>query len=585
MLPGPTGPTLGEDESYKLDVSPEGARIQAPTVDGALHGLETFSQLVSPTAGGFAVPAIHIEDRPRFPWRGLMLDVSRRWMPLEVVYRNLDAMAAVKLNVFHWHLSDDQGFRVESVRFPKLHVRGSGGDYYSQEEVRQVVAYARDRGIRVVPEFDIPGHTQSWLAAYPELAAGPPPGPGPYGVGRTWGIYDPVLDPTREETYQFLDTLISEIARLFPDPYFHIGGDEVRATQWDASPTIQAFAREHKLNGAHGLQAYFNQRIQKILEKNGKLMIGWDEILHPDLPSSIVIQSWRGQKSLADTVREGRRGILSWGYYLDHLETAGQHYGVDPLGGQATGLTPEEAARVLGGEACMWAEYVSDETVDSRIWPRAAAIAERLWSPKEVTDVDSMYARMESVSRWLEWTGVRHRSNYGPMLDRLAAGGAPADALRVLADASESLGLRTRARARQYTSLVPLNRFVDAVRPESENIRALEKAAAQPTPDGLARLREQFTVWSANDARFQALAGNNALLAELKPLSRDLSAAGTIGLKALDYLAARRPAPTDWLADQNKEIVRILRPNAEVTLAAARPVAILLDRLANKGKP
>jgi hexosaminidase len=258
---------------------------------------------------------------------------------------------------------------------------------------------------------------------------------------------------------------------------------------------------------------------------------------------------------------------------------------VNPLDAEAKELNPEQAALILGGEACMWTEYVSDETVDSRIWPRAAAIAERLWSPKQVTDVDSMYARMESISRWLEWTGVRHRSNYGPMLDRLAAGGAPADALRVLADASEALGLRARARARQYTSLVPLNRFVDAVRPESEHVRALVKAAAQPTPDGLARLREQFMLWSDNDARFQALAGNNALLAELKPLSRDLSAAAAIGLKALDYLAARRPAPTDWLADQNKEIVRMLRPNAEVTLAAARPVAILLDRLANKGKP
>ena len=573
-------PTLGDKEDYTLDVSPEGARLHAVNIFGVLHGLETFSQLVEPTADGFAVAAAHIEDRPRFPWRGLMLDVSRHWMPLEVVERNLDAMAAVKLNVFHWHLSDDQGFRVESKRFPKLQQFSSDGHFYTQDQVRQVVAYARERGIRVVPEFDLPGHTQAWLAAYPELASAPPPAGG-YQIARTWGIFDPVLDPTREDTYQFLDGLLTEIGALFPDRYFHIGGDEVRARQWDASAAIQAFAKEHHLEGAHGLQAYFNQRIQKILEKNGKIMIGWDEILHPDLPSSIVIQSWRGQKSLADAAKQGRRGILSWGYYIDHLEPARQHYAVDPLGGPAGGLSPEEAARVLGGEACMWSEYVDAETVDSRIWPRTAAIAERLWSAKDVTDVDSMYDRLEHVSRWLEWTGVQHRADYGPMLDRLA-GGQPSEPLRVLADAAEATGQGQRARARKYTSLMPLNRFVDAVRPENESVRALEKAAEQTTPDGTARLREQFTVWAANDARFLAMAGNNALLAELKPLSRDLAALGAAGLKALDYLAANQPAPPEWIAEQNKEIVRILRPNAEVSLAAARPVRVLLERLSKK---
>jgi len=573
-------PSLGDDESYTLDVSPAGAQLQAATCYGALHGLETFLQLVTPEAGGFAAPAGHIADRPRFPWRGLMLDVCRHWMPIAVVERNLDAMAAVKMNVFHWHLSEDQGFRIESKRFPKLQELGSDGLYYTQDQVREVIAYAAARGIRVVPEFDIPGHTQSWLAAYPELAAAP----GTYEVGRVWGVYDPVLDPTREETYHFLEALLTEMAALFPDPYFHIGGDEVRAVQWNASPGIQSFAREHKLEGAHGLQAYFNQRVQKILEKNGKTMIGWDEILHPDLPASIVIQSWRGQKSLADAAKQGRRGILSWGYYLDHLEPARQHYAVDPLGGQASGLSSEEAARVLGGEACMWSEYVSAETVDSRIWPRAAVIAERLWSPKEVTDVDSMYTRMESVSRWLEWTGVQHRAGYGPMLDRLA-GDMPVTALRILADACEALGLGPRARARKYTSLVPLDRFVDAVRPESELVRSMEKDAAQQSPEALARLREQFTIWSANNARFQALAGDNELLAEVKPLSRDLSALGATGLQALGYLVSTQPAPADWLAAQNTEITRMLRPNAEVTLAAARPVKVLLEKLGRKPQP
>jgi hexosaminidase len=575
--PGAADPSLGEDESYQLDVTPDGARLKAATVAGALHGLATFAQLVVPGAEGFHVPAIHIEDRPRFPWRGLMLDVSRHWMPLEVVERNLDAMAAVKLNVFHWHLSDDQGFRAESRRFPRLQQLGSDGNYYTQAEIRHVVAYARDRGIRMEPEFDMPGHTNSWLVGYPELASAP----GPYSIGRTWGVYDGAMDPTREETYEFLDAFLAEMTQLFPDPYFHIGGDEVNGKQWSQSSSIQAFAKEHNLDGTRGLQVYFNQRIQKLLQKYGKIMVGWDEVLHPDLPADTVVQSWRGQASLAQAASQGYRGILSAGYYLDHLSPASYHYSIDPLADAAQKIAPEEASRILGGEACMWAEYANAETVDSRIWPRAAAIAERLWSPKEATaDVDSMYARMEAVSRLLEWTGVRHRANYGPMLDRLAAG-RPAEPLRILADACEAQGLGPRSRAMKYTSLVPLNRFVDAARPESESVRALEQVARRLD---MAQLREQFTRWAGNDARFQLLAKDNALLGELKPLSQDLSALGSAGLRILTYLKSGRPAPKAWLSVQAKELDRMSGPRNEVVLAAVRPVKLLLDELARRGR-
>jgi hexosaminidase len=575
--PGAEYPSLGEDESYQLDVAPGGARLQAATVAGALHGLATFAQLVVPGADGFQAAAIHIQDRPRFPWRGLMLDVSRHWMPLEVVERNLDAMAAVKLNVFHWHLSDDQGFRAESRRFPRLQQFGSDGNYYTQAEIRHVVAYAGDRGIRVEPEFDIPGHTNSWLVGYPELASAP----GPYSIGRTWGVFDGAMDPTREETYDFLDAFLAEMTQLFPDPYFHIGGDEVNGKQWSQSSSIQAFAKEHNLDGTRGLQVYFNQRIQKLLQKYGKIMVGWDEVLHPDLPADTVVQSWRGQASLAQAASQGYRGILSAGYYLDHLSPASYHYGIDPLADAAQKIAPEEASRILGGEACMWAEYANAETVDSRIWPRAAAIAERLWSPKEATaDVDSMYARMEAVSRLLEWTGVEHRANYGPMLDRLAAG-RPAEPLRILADACEAQGLGPRSRAMKYTSLTPLNRFVDAARPESESVRALEQAAGKLD---IAPLREQFTRWAANDARFQLLAKDNALLGELKPLSQDLSALGSAGLRMLTYLKSGRPAPKAWLSAQAKELDRMLKPRNEVVLAAVRPVKLLLDELARRGR-
>ena len=587
---GPGYPQLGEDESYTLDVTPDGALIQSAAIAGARRGLETFTQLVGPGANGFAAPAVHIEDRPRFPWRGLMMDVSRHWMPVAVVERNLDAMAAVKLNVFHWHLSDDQGFRVESKLYPKLQEMGSDGHYYTQDEMRQVVAYARDRGIRVVPEFDIPGHTLSWLVGYPELTNMP----GPFTIGRTWGIFDPVMDPTSEFTYQFLDGFIGEMVQIFPDPFFHIGGDEVNGKAWNESPRIQAFAKAHNLQGPQGLHAYFNQRILKILDKYGKTMIGWDEILHPDLPKAAVIQSWRGPKSLADAAIAGHRGILSSGYYLDHLSPTSFHYKNDPLSGPAAQLTPQQASLILGGEACMWAEYVSQETVDSRIWPRMAAIAERLWSPKDVTDVDSMYDRMEQVSRLLDWTGVQHRTGYQPMLDRMA-GGRPAEPLRVLADASEALGLGPRARAMKYTSLIPLNRFVDAARPESESVRALEQAAARVARGAgggdLAALRDRFSRWAANDAKFQPLAQGNALLEEVKPLSRNLSALGAMGLQALDYLARTGPPPSAWLAQQTSELARIApeimgarRPNGEVVLAAARPVKTLIDALSSRQK-
>jgi hexosaminidase len=581
----PEYPLLGEDESYQLDVSASGARLAARTVTGVLRGLETFAQLAGPGPEGFQVPAIHIEDQPRFPWRGLMLDVSRHWMPLAVVERNLDAMAAVKLNVFHWHLSDDQGFRVESKRYPKLQQLGSDGNFYTQAEIRQVVAYARDRGIRVIPEFDMPGHTTAWFVGYPELASAP----GPYSVERKWGIFRPTIDPTREETYVFLDGFIAEMAALFPDPYFHIGGDEVEETQWKNSRSIQAFARAHLLNNAHDLQTYFNRRVERLLKKHGKTMVGWDEVLNPELPSDTVIQSWRGPASLAEAANKGYRSLLSFGYYLDHLKPAAEHYANDPLAG-AGDLTPAQAAHILGGEACMWTEYTSAETVDSRVWPRLAAIAERLWSPRSATDADSMYARLELVSRWLEWSGIEHRSNQ-PMLERLT-GGQPAESLRILAGASESVGIQGRRGARQYSSLIPLNRFVDAIPPESELVGRLQREVATCVSlaggSACPTVRATLSQWAEIDARLQPLAENNALLAELLPLTANLSTTAKIGLSALEFIEKGQPAPSGWLEQQNQELDRLDKPVAEVRLAAIRVVRLLVarvnpQRLANAG--
>ncbi len=567
--PAPDYPKLGEDESYRLDINSTAARISSATVTGAMHGMETFAELIERDPEGFEARAVHIEDRPRFPWRGLMMDVSRHWMPVEVVLRNLDAMAAVKLNVFHWHLSDDQGFRVESKRFPRLQETGSDGHFYSEGEIRRIVEYARERGIRVIPEFDMPGHTTSWFVGYPELASAP----GPYQIERKWGIFQPLMDPSREATYAFLDDFIGEMASLFPDPYFHIGGDEVEPTGWNQSSAIQTWAHRNELKDARAIQAYFNGRIQKILAKHGKNMIGWDEVFGAGLDRDTVIQSWRGQASLAEAARAGYRGILSFGYYLDHLKPASFHYAVDPI---APDLSEQDRNRILGGEACMWAEYIDAETVDSRIWPRAAAIAERLWSPAGVADIDSMYARLEEVSRMLDWTGLQHRSNYQPMLDRLA--GDRVASLRVLADASEALGIEGRRDARKYSSLVDLNRFVDAVRPESESVRQLEMSARRILANPAAAresatLRTAFVDWEENDARL-------APPTDLASLSRNLSILGSIGLRALEYLKAPERMPDEWVEQQRAILHELGSPAAEVNLAAVRPVRILIDGIA-----
>ena len=467
---------LGEDESYVLEVSATGAKLSAANPLGILHGLQTFLQLIEVTPTGFRAAAVHIEDTPRFPWRGLMIDVSRHFIYMDTLKRNVDAMEAVKLNVLHLHLSDDQGFRLQSKEFPKLTELGSDGQFYTQAEMRELIEYASGRGIRVVPEFDMPGHSTAWFVGYPALSSGA----GPYSIERRWGIFDPAMDPTREDTYKFLDKFIGEMAAFFPDHYFHIGGDEVNGKQWDGNPKIQEFMREHKLKNNEALQEYFTQRVEKIVSKHHKTMVGWDEILSPGMPEEIVIQSWRGQDSLAKAAQQGYRGLLSSGYYLDAMATAGTYYAVDPMSNADAALTPEQQKRILGGEACTWAEFISDENIDSRIWPRAAAVAERLWSPQQTQDVDSMYARLAAVNEELEQLGLRQRSNMGVMLARMA-GSDEIPALRTLAEVVEPVSITIREKEAEaagaiQTSDIALNRMVDAVAPTSETARRFSAA-------------------------------------------------------------------------------------------------------------
>jgi hexosaminidase len=533
---------LGEDESYTLDVSSSGAKLHAANPLGTMRGLQTFLQLIAITPDGFSSPAVHIEDRPRFPWRGLMIDSGRHFIPLDAIKRNLDGMEAVKMNVFHWHLSDNQGFRAESRKFSKLHEQGSEGLFYTQEEIRDLIEYARDRGIRVVPEFDMPGHSTAWFAGYPELASGS----GPYAVERQWGVFDPAMDPADEKTYKFLNEFIGEMAKLFPDQFFHIGGDEVNGKEWDASPKIQAFKKSHHIKNNAELQAYFSGRVQDLVTRHKKTPVGWDEVLVPGVPKTIVIQSWRGVDSLVAAAKDGYRGILSNGYYLDLGWSAARHYAMDPLGGPAAALAPEQKQLILGGESCIWSEYVNAENIDSRIWPRNAAIAERLWSPEGTSEVASMYARMETESARLEWLGLTHRSFQRAMLQRIAGSWTSSefDALRALAQSLEHEKdyARETSASTPPTSLTPLNRLVDAVYPESDVSRRFSQLVDQFVVPGCkdpvvaAEIRVELEEWASIEGRLQSLAQRSHLVKEATPASAAISQAAKIAMNALETI-------------------------------------------------
>lgn len=574
---------VSEDEGYTLDVGASGAKLTASNPLGVMYGLQTFLQLVEVKPGGFVASAVYIEDSPRFPWRGLTIDVSRHFISVDALKRNIDGMAAVKMNVLHLHLSDDQGFRIASRQFPELAEMGSDGQYFTRAEVRDLIEYARDRGVRVVPEFDMPGHSTSWFVGYPELASAP----GPYQIERRWGIFDPVMDPSREQTYEFLDKFIGEMGDLFPDHYFHIGGDEVNGKQWDANPKIREFMRVHNLKNNQELQQYFTLRVQKIISRHHKVMVGWDEILAPGMPKDSVIQSWRGQDSLAAAAKQGYSGILSSGYYLDAMAPAQKYYSVDPMSNADATLTVEQQKRILGGEACMWAEFITDDNIDSRVWPRAAAISERLWSASQVQDVNSMYIRLSAISRHLEVLGLRHRSSMRLMLSRMA-GTDNIALLLTLADVAEPASLQVREEEAEkaggiQTSDTPLNRMVDAVLPESEVARRFSQDVDQFVGSNFQDTRAKTDIrilllaWRDNDNELRPLLQKSYLLKELSPVSRTLSSLAGAGLQALDYIDKGERGSDSWHKEQIAIFQQTGKPAADLFLAIAPAVQKLVE--------
>ena len=522
-----------EDESYSLTVTPQLVTIKAATVVGAFHGMETLLQLVQLKDNAATIPAVSIEDTPRFQWRGLMIDVSRHFEPVKQIERTLDGMAMVKLNVFHWHLSDDQGFRAESKIYPKLTGLGSNSEFYTQDQMREVVEYARARGIRVVPEFDIPGHTVSWMVAYPQIASSK----GPFHLPDVAGIHDEALDPTRESTYVFLNRFIGEMTKIFPDAYFHIGGDEVNGEVWTSNPRIASFMKRKGFEKPSQLQTYFSQRVVRIVEQHGKKPIGWDEVLVPGLPKNVLVQSWRGVDSLAAGARQGYRGILSAPYYLDGMKTNETHYLADPIPADTT-LTAEQQKLILGGEVCMWAEQLDERTIDSRIWPRTAVMAERFWSPQSDRDVVSMYQRLPRISIDLELAGLKHMT--GPALMRRSISGeVNPTALTTLAAVLEPVSFGERSDTQHTDSHTPLDRLVDTVVPDPPSRFEIAQdvdAVVNKTADSTAaeeRLTRRFMEWQEIAPSLAAEMQQNPRMSDAAVRATQLGELGQIGLQAL----------------------------------------------------
>ena len=565
--PGEAIQSLSEDEAYSLTISASGARLKAATDVGAMHGLQTLLQLVALHDGYCALPYVNISDTPRFAWRGFMLDVVRHFEPLSEVKRTLNAMEFAKLNVFHWHLSDDEGFRAESKKYPKLTANASRGEFYTQDQLREIVEYARERGIRVIPEFDMPGHSTSTVFAYPELGSGE-------DIKFVPNVRDApraALDPSNEKVYKFVDDFVGEMSAIFPDAYFHIGGDEVDEHNWLANPRIVEYMKKKGYAKAPDLQAYFNQRLLPILTRHHKKMVGWDEILSPALPKDIMVQSWRGEESLATGAQQGYQGILSAPYYLDAEKPNDVIYLADPIPAD-TKLTTEQQKLILGGEATMWAEQLHEETVDSRVWPRLLAIAERFWSLQSRRDVPDMYRRLRIASLELEDVGLQHI--IGPKtLRRNLVASTDTETIDAFAAALEPVSFGDRSDTQKTDALESLDRMVDAVvadpplRQQFErNTSVLLNASSTPEAKALAAsaLRRTFEQWQRISPELQALTMQSPRLNDMGPRAQQLGALGTIGLEAVAYLTQNTHVSSDWKLAKLGIITEAEKPSALV---------------------
>lgn len=566
--------SLDAREGYTLDVSSKEIVLNADGPAGVIHGFATILQMID-THG--AVPVLsqgHIVDAPRFKWRGLMMDVSRHFQSLDTLKRQLDAMELTKLNVMHWHLSDGTGFRVESKRLPLLQQLGGHSRYYTQEQVKELIAYAADRGIRIVPEFDVPGHTLAILTAYPDLAA-----QHPVPTVQDWqqdcrvassndevtthctkhpDLNMAAMDPTSDRVLGFARTLFGEMAALFPDRYFHTGGDEVVAGQWNDNPQIAAYMKAHGFADAPALQAAFTAEIEKILSADGKIMMGWDEVSEAPIPKNVVVEAWRGSKWVGTATRLGHPVVVSSGYYLDLLTPSSTHYAVDPYDTRADGLAFRAPAKnekplheafmrdpnappldeaqkklVLGGEAPLWTEIVSDEMVDERLWPRSAVIAERFWSPQSVTDKDALNRRLPEVLNTLEHFGLEASDHQARMIARLTPQNiVPLTQLVALTVPVRNYAINRLADRKGEAILLSPAAIASADSFEGNAFNTLAARYAGGDRSVVASLQDKLARYEANDIAFQALPGPDCVN-EAKPVSSQIAALSKLGLEAL----------------------------------------------------
>jgi hexosaminidase len=424
-------------EAYDLRVDPEGIVLSAGTPAGIFYGVQTLLQLLP--EGGSAIPSVRIEDAPRFTYRGMHLDVGRHVFPVEFIKKYLDLLALYKLNTFHWHLTEDQGWRIEIKKYPRLTEVGAFrketildknfdpyvgdgipyGGFYTQEEVREIVAYAAERHITVIPEIEMPGHSLAALAAYPELACTD----GPFEVGTRWGVYDDIYCPS-EETFAFLEDVLTEVLELFPSRYIHIGGDEAPKVRWKESPVAQAVMEREGLETEEELQSYFIRRIERFLLDHGRRLIGWDEILEGGLAPQATVMSWRGTEGGIEAAHLGHDVIMTpySHVYLDYYQSEDRSQEPLAIGGYTPlskvyefepvpeGFTPEQTRRVLGAQGNVWTEYMkTTEHVEYMVFPRLLALAEVVWSPRESRSWPDFIRRLPAQLRRLSSLGVNYR--------------------------------------------------------------------------------------------------------------------------------------------------------------------------------
>lgn len=693
-------PLPDSDESYSLNINSSGIKLTAQTRFGALRGIETLLQLIQSDTNIASVPYITINDSPRFPWRGVLIDSARHFFSIADIKRQIDGMAAAKMNVLHWHLTDDQGWRFASKRYPKLQEKASDGLFYTQEQMREIVRYAATYGIRVVPEVDMPGHASAIAVAYPELISAV----GPYKMERNWGVLKPILDPTKEKTYEFVDAIIGELADIFPDPYIHIGGDEVEGSQWKNNTAIQAFMKKNNLQDNNALQARFNQKLAVILEKHQKKMVGWDEIFHPDLPKNIMIQSWQGQDALGKVAQSGHSGILSTGFYLDQPQYTSYHYrnGIIPQSiGDIDVITADDSAQswifdmprlkgsavqgtftlvkrnntwrgfidfkgksrrivnniqwvnknqvmftvdtwmgptqpvvtldaqnlsgyilvgnvrypvsghrlnsvpkgiypvvpeksrmknLQGGEVALWAENIVPSVLDIKLWPRTFAVAERLWSTEEMSDVNNMYQRLQAVDSWSTVSvGLQQHSQQLVQFIRLA-NSTDILPLQIFSQALEPAHYYTRHHlkylAGNYNQFETLNRLADTLPAESNTVRKINELVdsiiENKDEQSALVLRKILNQWRNNSTDMLILSDKSTQLKTTRPIVRQVEQLSTIGLYLIDKAMQHKTLNVNEINNFRQQLNEMAKVQQEIVIAAVYPVEKLLNSLTLK---